>query len=251
MSAAYDTYDYPSYWESREYEHKAEVAALKTLISEIPRIRVICEIGAGYGRLLSTYAHRARKIMLVDPSAKLLKLARQKHQDRKFTYVHSSVENLKSKVRTNSSDVVVLVRVIHHLKDLDKAFSQISRITKKKGYLILEYPNKRHIKEMIIQFIRGNITFPLDIFPKDLRSRKSIKSKTLPFMNYHPDYIKEKLNQYGYKTVRTLSVSNFRYAWFKKHLPLSLILSMEAVLQKTLARTSFGPSIFLLAKKVK
>jgi hypothetical protein len=47
--AAYDTFDYPSYWIGRDYEHKAEVFALSRLIERIKKLRSILEIGAGFG----------------------------------------------------------------------------------------------------------------------------------------------------------------------------------------------------------
>lgn len=249
MPAAYDTYDYPSYWESREYEHKSEVIALRTLLAEIPKIKTLLDLGAGYGRLTTVYLYRAKKVILADPSAKLLKIARAKFKNRKVNFIHSSLENIKGKVRVKSVDLVILIRVIHHLKDLNKAIGVISELSSKNSYFILEYPNKRHFKETVSQFFKGNFTFPLDLTPKDIRSRKSIRKGTLPFVNYHPEYINEVLRKNGYKVVKTISVSNLRYTWFKNNLPLEFVLFAEKWMQILLGPFNFGPSIFVLAKK--
>ena len=62
--------------------------------------------------------------------------------------------------------------------DSEKAFETISRLLKKRGYLILEFANKQHLKATISEFIKGNFTFALDIFPKDLRSKRAKNKNT-------------------------------------------------------------------------
>lgn len=249
MPAAYDTYDYPSYWETREYEHKSEALALKSLLSEIPKIETIIDIGAGYGRLTSIYAYRAKKIILTDPSSKLLKIARERNSLKKVKFIHASLENLGSKIRSKTVDLIIFIRVIHHIKDLEKALTVISKLSKKNSYFILEFPNKRHVKETVIQFLKGNFNFLRDLSPKDIRSKKSIKKGTLPFVNYHPDYIEEILKKYDYKILKTISVSNLRYTWIKENLPLEFVMFLEYWMQKFMAYFHFGPSMFVLAKK--
>ncbi len=248
MSAYYDTYDYPSYWLGREYEHEAEIIAIKNFLKRIPKLKTIVEIGAGYGRLVPTYFFRARRIILTDSSAKLLKMARSTLKNKGITFIQANVENLYPKVRRNTADLVVLVRVLHHISDLDKAISTVGKITKKGGYLIIEFPNKRHLKAMISEFLRGNITFPLDISPKEIKNIKKRK-KTIPFYNYHPDVIKEKLKDNGYSIIETRSVSNVRSSLFKRFATTDTRLFLENILQRPLSYLYFGPSIFILAKK--
>ena len=69
MAAAYDNYDYPSYWQGREYEHQSDVIALKSLLDQIPAIRALLEVGVvacGFAHQLviaadvETLLHRAR-----------------------------------------------------------------------------------------------------------------------------------------------------------------------------------------------
>ena len=98
MSAAYDTFDYPGYWIGRDYEHKSEVIALKALLQKIKRIKTILEVGAGFGRLVPSYAFRAKKIILSDPSSKSLKIARGAFSGKKsIKFIHSCLENLPAK----------------------------------------------------------------------------------------------------------------------------------------------------------
>jgi len=250
MSAYYDTYDYPSYWIGREYEHESELFAIKSFLKQIPKLNTVVEIGSGYGRLVPSYFFRAKKIILADPSARWLKIARANFKDMRIVFLHTNIENLHPKIRKNTADLVVLVRVLHHIKDLDGAIMTMSKVTKKGGYLILEFANKKHLKAVVSEFLHGNITFPLDIFPKEVKKTQN-KPKTIPFFNYHPDIIKDKLKSFGYSLIETRSVSNLRSPLLKKVFSVEILLLIESILQKPLSHISFGPSIFILAKKIR
>lgn len=249
MPAAYDTYDYPSYWENRDYEHKSEVLAIKRFLGKISSLKSIIDIGGGYGRLIPVYSHRAKRITLTDPSAKSLSFAKkQSKKDKNITFIQSSVENLTDKTKSKY-DLVLCIRVLHHIKDIDQAFKIFYKILSAKGYLIIEFANKSHMKATIKEFSHGNLTYPLDITPKDIRSKRNVKKNTLPFINYHPDVIFKKLEESGFEIKEIRSVSNFRSSFLKRVLPQDMLLSLEGILQKPLASLYFGPSIFVLARK--
>lgn len=251
MPAAYDTYDYPAYWKGREYEHSSEFLAIKKLLLRIPKVDKSIEIGAGFGRLLPSYQFRVRKIVLSDPSAKLISKARIKHRhNRRVEFIQSTLENIKNKTRKKSFDLCIMVRVLHHITNIDKAFENISDLLKDKGYLILEFPNKSHLKASIKKMMKGDITYPLNIFPVDLRSKKHIKNHTLPFINYHPDQVLEKLKVAGFEIIETRSVSNIRSTFMKRFFPLSFLLDIEKILQVPFSKFNFGPSFFVLARKM-
>lgn len=250
MPAAYDTYDYPRYWESRQYEHNSELIAIKSLLGKIHKIETILEIGSGYSRLTPSYIFRAKKIILSDPSSKLLKIAREKYKDnKKIKFIQSKIENLKTKIKPHTIDLAIAVRVAHHLEDPEKALQIVSKLLKPNGYLLLEFANKGHFKATLKEFFCGNFTFPLDISSIDLRSKKSIKNKALPFMNYHPDIVAHELKNYGFQILEKRSVSNIRNASLKKIISLPNLLALEKVLQKPFSYINFGPSLFLLAQK--
>lgn len=250
MSAHYDTYDYPNYWIGRDYEHGSELIALKSFLSRIPRIDTIVEIGAGFGRLTPTYLYRAKKVVLTDPSAKLLKIARDEFKGKKnVRTIQSCLEKLPRRLEKGSAETVIMVRVLHHIKDLGSALFSVAKILKPGGYFILEFPNKAHLKATIYQLLRGNLTFRFDIFPSDIRSYKSKRQRTIAFLNYHPDVIEDLLNTAGFELIEKRSVSNIRSAFIKKLFPVHTLLSLEKIFQKPLSIINFGPSIFLLARK--
>jgi ubiquinone/menaquinone biosynthesis C-methylase UbiE len=248
MSAPYDTYDYPNYWEGREYEHASEIISLKYFLDKIKKIESIVEVGAGFARLTPSYIYRAKKIILTDPSSKLLALAKKRFLDKKVKVIRSTLEYLPSKLRRNTADLVILVRVLHHIRNLDNAFVSVNKILKNHGYFILEFANKCHGKATALEFAKGNFTFLHDIFPKDVKTVKN-KKRNLPFFNYHPQVIKEKLKTHGFEVLDVRSVSNIRSPFIKKIIPTEIILPIENFLQKPLAKIFFGPSIFILAQK--
>lgn len=250
MPAAYDKFDYISYWLERKYEHDSEVLAIKEIFFKIKKIKTILEVGAGFGRLVSSYSYRAKKIIITDPSSKLLKIARARYTDKKkYKFIHSSLENLPQKLTTKSIDLIIMVRVIHHLRDLNVAFSIINKALKNQGYFILEYPNKKNWKVILREFLRGNFTYPADIEARDLSSPRSIRRHSVPFFNYHPDNIYNLLESNGFKIIEKRSVSNLRSSLLKRILAIDTLLFLERILQKPLATISFGPSIFLLIQK--
>lgn len=250
MPAAYDTYDYISYWNGREYEHKSEVFAIQSFLQKIKKIKTSLEVGAGFGRLASSYSFRAKKVILTDPSSKTLKVARDTYKDkRNFKFMHSSVENLPLKIRPGSIDLVIMVRVIHHIKNVDLAFKVINRMLAPNGYFIFEFANKRHIKAIFKKLLKGNLMFYEDTTTTDIRSKKSIEKGTLPFLNYHPERIKNLLSEYGFDVVQERSVSNIRSVFLKKLFSTDILLSIEKILQIPFSYIDFGPSIFILARK--
>lgn len=251
MAAAYDTFDYASYWEGREYEHQAEVQALKDFLEKIPKIEKILEIGAGFGRLVPIYAHRAKKLVISDPSASLLKEARANLRRYKPRYVHAGYDTVVEKLKAKSINLVILVRVLHHIEDPRDCFESVNRLLADRGYFILEFANKCHFKAEIKEFLKGNITYPLDIFTKDIRSRKAKKKSRIPFNNYHPHKIEHLLEETGFEVIEKRSVSNFRSPLLKRTFPINFVLWIEELLQKPLAYFNFGPSIFILARKKK
>lgn len=250
MPAAYDSYDYPLYWKGREYEHKSEFLAIRKLISKISEIGKVIEIGAGFGRLLPSYHFRAKKVVLTDPSAKLLSKASKKYSRFKnVETVQLKLQNLDDRREFRNFDLCIMVRVLHHIEDIDEAFKIIYKLLTQKGYFILEFPNKSHLKASIRHILRGDLTFPINIFPIDIRSKKSIRKGTLPFINYHPYQIIEKLKEYNFEIIEVRSVSNIRSTFLKRLFPINTLIDIEKILQVPLAKVNFGPSFFVLARK--
>lgn len=250
MPAAYDNYDYPSYWKGREYEHKSEFLAIRSLISKISDVGKVIEIGAGYGRLLPSYLFRAKRVLLTDPSAKLISKADRRYSKYKNVEIlQSKLQSLDGRKDLGKFDLCLMVRVLHHIVDIDETFRIVNKLLAKRGYFILEFPNKSHAKASIRHILNGDLTYPINIFPIDIRSKKSVKKGTLPFINYHPYQIIEKLKEHNFDVIEVRSVSNIRSSFLKRLFPINTLIDLERLLQIPFAKINFGPSIFILARK--
>ena len=235
----YEEYDYRGdFWVGRDYEDAVERIALRKLLPASGGRLV--EIGAGFGRLADLYTGY-REVILLDPARSQLREAQERWLgDSRFIYVVGDIYGLP--LSTSGFDVVLTVRVLHHLADLPAAFQELHRILRPQGRYILEYANKRNLKE-IIRYLAG-------------RSRKE------PFspqpaeygpstFNFHPSYIEEGLREAGFVAERTLAVSSFRLAFLKRLFPLSWLARLDGLLQSPTAALKLAPSIFLLARAQK
>lgn len=232
-------FSYLNYWKGRDYEHAAEVIAIRRLLGK-RHFSSGVDIGGGYGRLAPTLLRFCNQLTIVEPSSKQRKLAPQSVK------IFSGTSD-STGLPDSSSDFVSIIRVMHHLPDPRPTLKEIHRLLKPNGFLLLEFANSLNIKSRIVSFFSGQ---PISSLPLERRRASNIRRGSIPFVNHHPQSVLKALSLSHFVTLRTLSVSNFRSPFLKKILPLPLLLILESVAQITLSRLYFGPSIFIMAKKV-
>ncbi len=249
-TTSYDdpSFDYQRYWQTRKYEDQSEKIALVKLLRLIPnkKNKKIVDISAGFGRLATQYAPLFKKCLLLEPSEKLLQEAKRlktKHKNLRFE--KGFLE--KSPLKEGSFDVALLIRVLHHLKDPENIIKEINKILKPKGFLILEFANKFHLKNRIKAFFKMNFGFFTEHQPEDIHKKR----KGPLFINYHPNQIKTLLLSNGFRINKCFSVSNLRHSVFKKIFPLKILLLLEKSQQflSEVFNNYTGPSLFILAQK--
>jgi len=249
MPASYDFYDYVGYWKNRRYEDLSEKLALNRLFNFIKEKDNILDIGGGFGRLSFVYANLYKNCTVADPSGNLLKTAKNNLKD--YENIKYKICNLpKLPFKNEQFDTVLMVRVVHHIGTPLSSFKEIHRILEPKGYFILEFANKIHFFARLKALLRLNFLYHKDISAIDRRSRESIDSKLITFVNHHPDKILSDLKLSGFQPEVILSVSNFRQNYFKKIIPLKILLFLEKHLQVPFSGLYFGPSIFVLSRKI-
>ncbi len=239
-------YNYLHYWRERDYEHAAEEIAIKHLLKG-KHFNTAADIGGGYGRLCLLLEDYADNVTLAEPSKKQLDIAEEflkKHP--KVNKVRTQADKLAFKDKTQ--ELLTMIRVMHHLPDPSKEFSELYRALSDDGYLILEVANYAHGRNRIKHALKGK---KLPIQPVDIRSPENQNANEPAFVNHNPKTVIKQLAHAGFKVEKTLSVSNLRSPGLKKLIPKSAMLSVEKALQKPLAKSYFGPSVFFLAKKAK
>lgn len=243
----YENYDYQEFWKEgkRLYEDRAERLALRKFLKGVKEdSKLFLDVGCGYGRLFNEYKN-FKNIILVDYSLKNLKTARDnigkflKFDSEKlfssmiyFIAADASCLPLKSEC----ADVVLTVRVVHHLNYPEKYFDEVARVLKNEGLYFLEFANKRNLKN-ILKYIIGRMHIsPFNLIPSQV-------GETI--LNFHPKYIISLLKSRGFTMKELISMSNFRLEFFKKHIGVELLLFFEKLYQRFFSFAAFGPSIFL------
>src|SRR5690606_30222886 len=147
-----------------------------------------------------------------------------------------------------SVDLLTMIRVMHHLPDPSTEFSEIQRVLSEDGYAIIEVANYSHARNRLKHALKGK---KLPTKPVDIRSSANQRDDEIPFVNHNPKTVIKQLAHAGLKVEKTLSVSNLRSPALKKFMPRSVMLTAEKLMQKPLANSHFGPSVFFLVKKAK
>ena len=237
-------YNYEDYWVGREYEHAAEEMAIKRLLKGMEFQHAI-DVGGGYGRLSKFLTKYASKVTLAEPSQQQLGIAKMylkgaKNIDQKL------LQAADLKLPDGAVDLVLVVRVLHHLPDPRPELEEIARVLKPGGTFILEFANDAHFLNRLRYAARGKA---VPEKPVSIQDEAKVKAGELPFVNHNPKAVIKMLYDAGFEVETALSGSNLRSPRLKKVLGKNILLGLEKVLQPMLAPLYFGPSVWLKLKK--
>ncbi len=238
------SHNYLHYWEGRDYENAAEVIAIKRFLKG-KHFKHAVDIGGGYGRLSVLLSEYADKVTLAEPSQQQLDIGEKFLKD--YPQIDRQLmqaDNLK--FADKSVDLIMMIRVMHHIPDPSGEFGEIARALTDKGYFLLEIANYSHAQNRLKHALKFQ---KMPTRPVDIRSAENRKDGEIAFVNHNPKTVIKQLAHAGLKVEKTLSVSNLRSPALKKIVPKGLMIGLERVMQPTLARAYFGPSTFLLVKK--
>lgn len=238
------SHNYLRYWDGRDYEHASEELAIRRLLHG-KHFKTAVDVGGGYGRLCVLLEEYADKVTLAEPSQQQLDIAKD------FLKDHPRVDRkllqaADLQFKDGSIELLTMIRVMHHLPDPAPEFAEIARVLSAEGYAIVEVANYTHARNRIRHVLKGR---KLPVEPVDIRSVENRREDEIPFVNHNPETVIKQLAHAGLKVERTLSVSNLRSPALKKIMPKGLMLAVEKAMQKPLAGTYFGPSVFFLVRK--
>ena len=131
----YNGYDYKKiFWEDadREYEDQADRMAIRKLLPK--RMEKFADIGGGYGRLANEYLKRAHKVYIFDYSKTELEQAKEIYGNKIET---KAGDIYKLPFKDNELDGLMMIRVTHHLKNMDKAIGELYRVLKPGGVAVI------------------------------------------------------------------------------------------------------------------
>lgn len=231
----YEGSDYRSrFWQNadRAYEDAVERVALRRLLP--PSGKRLIEFGAGFGRLADLYSGYD-EVVLLDYSRSMLREAMERWGgDPRFTFVTADLYHLP--FAPGAFDAATMVRVIHHIADVPAVLQQIRRALAEGGTFVLEFANKRNLKAMLRYALRRQAWSP--------HAPEPIEFARLNF-DFHPRWMRAQARAAGFAVRAALPVSFLRLNVLKRLLPLSLMVSADAALQRLGGRALFAPSVFL------
>ena len=247
QAAFYDNYDYKEFWKGRDYESESDAVAVVDFLKKTKTdTTCIIDVGGGLGRLVPYYAKAFESAILLDPSIQQLEetKARIGMEYPNLSFIRGIAQNIP--VANGSVDVVVCVRVSHHIPEIKEALAEYKRILVPEGCLILDIANKRHMKARLKAFWSKEKR-------KKLASVDPVKvygdEEEVPYVNHNPHRTIKEIEDLGFEILAIRSVSNLRSRLLKRIFPLSVLMSIERAIQIPLGKVFFGPSIFILARK--
>ena len=113
--------------------------------------KVVLDVGCGSGRwCVLAKQLGAKKVVGVDSSKKNVSYNNKKFKNIKFVYG----DNTNLKIENNFSDITISQGVIHHTIDVFKSLSELIRVTKKNGKILLLVYGEHGFRWSLIKRLR-------------------------------------------------------------------------------------------------
>ena len=240
----YTDTDYAAFWNktNREYEDEVERMALRRLACDMSGSCL--EVGAGFGRLVNEYAHLCTAVTLTDYAENMVKQAEKRVEHLGYSHVQCVQADLyKLESYGYKYNNAICVRVLHHVESVPAFFEQVNLVLEEDGIFIFEYANKRNLLEIGRYLLKRPNIRPFEYYPG--------RRGNAVYYNFHPQYIKDMLDQSGFVIEEELAVSLFRNKLLKKLFGYRVLARAEKLLQKPLSRLRPSPSVFVKARKVR
>jgi SAM-dependent methyltransferase len=113
------------------------------VVERYSRGAAVLEAGCGTGLLLDRVARSADEAWGVDLSAGMLAKARARH----LNVIQASVTSLP--FPAERFDVVYSFKVLAHVEQIREAVAEMARVTRRHGYLVLEFYNPRSLRYLV------------------------------------------------------------------------------------------------------
>jgi SAM-dependent methyltransferase len=171
----------------------------------------------------------------LDYSLTQLKQAQQRlGRGERYTYVAADAYRLP--FIPGLFDAATMIRVLHHMADAPQVLKEIRSVLQPGAAFILEFANKQNIKAILRYVLHRQNWNPF--------SPEPVEFVALNF-DFHPQTVRRWLQENGFDVQRQLSVSHFRMGLLKRLVPLSLLVWMDSLAQRTGNWWQFSPSVFV------
>ena len=165
----------------------------------------VLEVGCGTGIFSVEILKRGNKLWGIDISPKMIKEAKKKVKNEGLKAVFSTGDICNLKFQNNFFDTVVVIGVMSYIEEDDKAFSELSRVLKKGGILIITVGNKYSPDYLSRKFF--------NFFLKHLKSNKLI-FQNIQTKAYSQREINQILEENNFDVI---DYANYNYKFFPFH----------------------------------
>jgi ArsR family transcriptional regulator len=127
-----------SRWDELRSAAFGETFALEAFLTLLPAAWTVADLGAGTGFLLPTLAGHFRRVIAVEPAPAMLHCARQRvagRGARNVSFHQGELQRLP--LRGKVCDLAIACLVLHHLADPATALSEMHRILRPRGRLLV------------------------------------------------------------------------------------------------------------------
>lgn len=126
------------YRQSRQLPQKTMTLWLNTIARYVNQegIKTIIDVGCGTGRFTKALADQfSAKVYGIDPSSKMLMIAKQNIISPMIEFINGSAENIP--LGDDIADMLFLSQVYHHIQDKGKAVFEFKRVVKRRSFLCI------------------------------------------------------------------------------------------------------------------
>ncbi len=127
--------------------HPKDPQKLRSLVPYLPQ-GILLDAGGGTGRVSQFLRDKAEQIVIADESFEMLCEA-QKKED--IQTIQGWIERLP--FQNDSFDCIIMVDALHHVASQQETISELWRILKQGGYLIIEEPNINNFRVKLIALV--------------------------------------------------------------------------------------------------
>lgn len=123
----------------KEFKWTAPKKIAEKLLSFVKRGDIVLDLGCGTGQSASPFIKKGCKVIGIDISSEMLKLARKKYRFLKL-YKYDLRKGLKRlKFKKNLFGGIIAVGILEFLKDLEKIIKEMAELLKPGSYIAFTY----------------------------------------------------------------------------------------------------------------
>ena len=193
----------------RSYNFVSRARAVQELLRSFTAGHVL-DLGCGTGDFLPYFAQRNSHYIGVDVSEEMIARAKINHSDLLKTvqarFLVGDCDNLSFK--DGSFDIVIAVGLIEYFSDISEVLSEIKRITKRGGVVVISVPNKHCLNTLLVDIFAPLRRLLLPVYKRITGARLSRMDRV-----HHYRYIPDEFDA----IMKNVSFSKIGYRYTNFH----------------------------------